>query len=786
MFAGSFWHRQNVLYLMQMWRSASGARREFPSEIYISLVTSLFSDPRTLLAGSIGSASAALITAVKSGELLIWLCTMAIALIACVRAADMREFKRQKPALDTAKAIRRWELRYVIGSSAYMAALGTWCLIVFAKSADPEIQLLSFSMTLVNMIGVAGRNFGSRLLVIAQLVCGGGPLLVALLLAGKPYYSIYACVLFPFFVSFKGISDRLRRTFLDAVVATRDVGLLAGRFDAALNNMSHGLCMLDAGRRIVIANSRLPDVLGTDPAVFRAGVPLRKLLRECAKVGLFANANLRNLAAEFAGRLAGSILTPLSIRSRDGRTLALTFRSMSNGGSVILVDDITEQRNVEARIERLAHCDALTGLPNRTSFRETMDRVLKHMDRTGPCAVLFIDLDGFKQINDTLGHPSGDILLRTVADRLRGIVRDSDVIARLGGDEFVILQSPIRSPEDASALAGRVVETFGAAYDVDGHEVVIGASIGIALAPNDGTDGDLLLKNADMALYRAKSDGRGAWRFFEPEMDARARARRKLELDLRSALASDAFVLHYQPLVNLQTRRIRTCEALLRWPHAERGMIPPAEFIPVAEEIGLIVDIGNSVLRKACLEAVTWPSHARVSVNLSAIQIRRGSVVRAVRDALASSGLPANRLEVEITESVLVQDTEAARVVLAQLRELGVTISLDDFGTGYSSLSYLHSFPLDKIKIDRSFLLGIETSERSRMLLHGVARLSAELGLSVVVEGVETEDQLALIVNDIHVDEVQGYLFSRPIPGGQIRELLRGASPPVMKVPREA
>jgi predicted signal transduction protein with EAL and GGDEF domain len=302
--------------------------------------------------------------------------------------------------------------------------------------------------------------------------------------------------------------------------------------------------------------------------------------------------------------------------------------------------------------------------------------------------------------------------------------------------------------------------------------VVIGASIGIAMAPSDGNDADLLLKNADMALYRAKSDGRAGWRFFEPDMDVKAQARRNLELDLRNALATEAFEVYYQPLLNLKTMRISTCEALVRWPHPERGLVSPGDFIPIAEEMGLIVELGNIILRKACAECSRWPAEVRVAVNLSPIQFRRGNVVSTVREALAASGLPASRLELEITESVLLQDTEATRASLEQLRDLGVRISLDDFGTGYSSLSYLHSFPLHKVKIDRSFLQDIEGNDRSLTLLRGVARLSAELGLSVVQEGIETERQLALITRDHSIDEAQGYLFSRPIPSRDIRKLL--------------
>jgi diguanylate cyclase (GGDEF)-like protein len=439
---------------------------------------------------------------------------------------------------------------------------------------------------------------------------------------------------------------------------------------------------------------------------------------------------------------------------------------------VVLVEDITERKSAEAKINHLARYDALTGLPNRTFFRDHMERAVAQTRRGGACAVLFVDLDQFKQVNDTLGHPCGDELLCAVADRLRAIVRESDVVARFGGDEFVILQSPVARPEEVEALARRIVEVLGGTYDIDSHQIVIGASIGIAMSPNDGVDADLLLKNADMALYRAKSDGRAAWRFFEPEMDINAQARRSLELDLRTALAEDTFEVYYQPLYNLRTHRISTCEALLRWPHPTRGMISPAEFIPVAEEMGLIVELGMRVLRKACIECMKWPSDVRVAVNLSPIQFKRGNVMVAVREALAVSKLPPHRLEVEITESVLLQDTEATRVCLNQLRDLGVRISLDDFGTGYSSLSYLHSFPLQKVKIDRMFLKGIAASDRSLTLLRGVARLSAELGMSVVVEGIETEAQLALITREQSVDEAQGFLFSRPIPSRDIRRLL--------------
>jgi diguanylate cyclase (GGDEF)-like protein len=390
--------------------------------------------------------------------------------------------------------------------------------------------------------------------------------------------------------------------------------------------------------------------------------------------------------------------------------------------------------------------------------------------------VHFIDLDQFKQVNDTLGHPLGDELLCAVADRLREVVRESDIVARFGGDEFVVLQCPVNHPKEAATLAARMVETLGEAFTIGGQQIVIGASIGIAMAPRDGGNPDLLLKNADMALYRAKADGRGAWRFFEPAMDVIVQARRSLQLDLRSALANGALKVYYQPVYNLHTKRFSGCEALLRWPHPERGMVPPAQFISLAEEMGLISEIGSMVLREACREAAGWPEDIHVAVNLSPIQFRRSNVASVISAALAESKLPAHRLEIEITESVFLQDTEATRVCLDQLQEIGVRISLDDFGTGYSSLSYLHSFPLDKVKIDRSFLQGISRSNRSLTLLRGVARLSAELDMSVVVEGVETEEQLALVAREKSVEEVQGFLFGPALPSCDIRRLLQ-ASP---------
>ena len=751
-----------------------GHDRKLPTEIYTSLVASLFSDPRTLLVGALGSMAAALITAWKTGEPSLIICAVGIVAVSLARAADMQAFATRRESVMTRAAAMRWELRYIVGAAAFMALMGAWCFFAFARTSDPVVQLLAFAMVLVNMIGVAARNFGSRLLVNAQLVCAGVPMTLALFMMGDTYYAVFGCVLVPFFVSLKTIADRLRRTLLDAVIATRDVTLLAGRFDTALNNMPHGLCMFDPNQRLLVSNKRIEEMLHV--AGVQRGASLRQLLQGCVAAGTLNESTMERLLSDLESRLAGKFDGELAVETEDGRSLSLTFEPMENGGSVVLVEDVTERKTAEAKIHHLARYDALTGLPNRIFFHDQMEWALATMKRGAHCAVLFVDLDQFKQVNDTLGHPAGDALLFAVAERLRNIIRETDLVARFGGDEFVVLQTPLRNPEAAATLARRIVEELSNSYDIDGHRVVIGASVGIAVAPRDGAGADVLLKNADMALYRAKSEGRGSWRFFEPEMDVKAQARRSLELDLRHAVATGAFEVYYQPLINLKTGRISTCEALLRWKHPERGMISPVEFIPIAEEMGLIVEIGNWVLRRACLDCSQWPDDVRVAVNLSPIQFRRGNVMRAITEALAGSGLAVERLEIEITESVLLQDTEATRALLLQLREFGVRIALDDFGTGYSSLSYLHLFPLHKVKIDRSFLAGVGANKRSLPLLRNVARLITELGMTVTMEGVETKEQLDLIMSEATFDEAQGYLFSKAVPMHELVKLLDPAS----------
>jgi len=463
------------------------------------------------------------------------------------------------------------------------------------------------------------------------------------------------------------------------------------------------------------------------------------------------------------------------METADGRSIQIVNRPLAGGGWVATQEDITERRRAEAQITHLAHYDVLTDLPNRALFRSQLERELERTKRGEQLAVLYIDIDEFKSVNDSLGHPAGDELLKAVASRLQACVRETDFVARLGGDEFAIVQTGIEQPDDVVDLVKRIYAAIREPYECLGHQVATDASIGIALAPADGSDLDQLLKSADLAMYGAKADGRRTYRFFEPEMDARVKARRTLELDIRQAIAEGGFELHYQPVINSETGGIAGCEALLRWNHPLRGMISPAEFIPVAEETGLICEIGDWVITTACAEAVNWPPQVKLAVNVSPVQFRSHGFSLKVANALAVTGLSASRLELEITEAVLIRDDEAALAMLQHLRALGVRIVLDDFGTGYSSLGYLQRFPFDKIKIDRCFVNDIAVAQGSSTIVQAVINIARARDMTTTAEGVETEAQKQVLIA-FGCTEMQGYLFSPARPVAEIRKLLSQTS----------
>lgn len=536
------------------------------------------------------------------------------------------------------------------------------------------------------------------------------------------------------------------------------------QFGIALDNMVQGLCLFDRHDRLILMNAHYAQMHAVPHALRSPRTALAAIREHLSRV----NAGTRlpwSGTENHADRRRSGLAAPFSTSwdLADGRTIGVVHIPIPEGGWLCTHEDITERKRTEARIVHMARHDALTGLPNRTLLHERIENALIGAGQAGRAAILYLDLDGFKLVNDTFGHPVGDELLCRVADRLKGALRRTDFVARLGGDEFAIVQAGPDQPAGAEELAARIVDTLQAPFEIQGQGIAIGTSIGIALAEMPDVTSDTLLRRADVALYQAKAAGRGTWRVFEPAMDTQIQRRHHLAVDLRRALAEAQFELHYQPLVETRTRRLTGFEALMRWRHPQQGLISPAEFIPLAEETGLIGPIGAWALTRACTDAAGWPASIKVAVNLSSVQFTRGDLVEEVAQALAGSGLSPDRLELEITESVLLQDDEATFDILHRLHALGLRISMDDFGTGYSSLSYLRRFPFDKLKIDQCFVRNLGREDGSVAIVRAMVGLGKALDMDVLAEGVETAEQAGILEAE-GCDELQGYLFSKPLP----------------------
>jgi diguanylate cyclase (GGDEF)-like protein len=537
-------------------------------------------------------------------------------------------------------------------------------------------------------------------------------------------------------------------------------------FDAALQNMQQGLLMFSHARELLVVNRRFYELFGMPCDSLAQGMSYDELTARVGDLGNVAADDIDGIREVRRMLLAQNKQALVTWELSDGRAFNVTHEPME-GGWLATLEEVTELRKAEERLVHLAHHDGLTGLPNRVLFRDKLAEALAFAKRGWGLALLFLNLDRFKAVNDALGHPIGDMLLQRVAERLCGAIRETDVVARLGGDEFAIVQCAITQPGDAMSYATRLLALFSDPFDVAGHRIVISTSIGIALSPQDGVDADQLLRDADLALYRAKSDGRGIFRLFHAEMDQQMQRRHQLELDLRQAIQKNQLEVFYQPQIDMTKRAVTSVEALVRWRHPDRGLISPTQFIPVAEEIGLIVPIGEWVLRTACTAIMAQPGALRVAVNLSAAQFASQDLVAIIRRALHDSGLPASRLELEITESIMLTDTTATLATLYQLRDLGVHIALDDFGTGYSSLSYLRRFPFDRIKIDQSFVREMSVERDCYAIIRAITGLSRELGMTTTAEGVESQEQLAMLTAAGCTD-IQGYLFSRAVPLNEI------------------
>ena len=542
------------------------------------------------------------------------------------------------------------------------------------------------------------------------------------------------------------------------------------RFKAALDNMSHGLCLFDKSARMAVCNRRFREMYDLDDADCKTGNNLIALLMSSQTLKMAGDLERRLLINEHV-ELDEDTSSALEQEWPDGRTIVIHRNSIADGGFLDTIVDVTESRKASAQIAHLARHDALTDLPNRVLLRERMQEVIRNAQRDERCAIMCLDLDRFKLVNDTLGHPVGDALLVQVSDRLKSLLRANDVIARLGGDEFAIIQQHVMKDAEPSRLARRIIAELSKPYSIEGNKVQIGTSIGIEVVEVTNLNPDEALRNADLALYEAKAQGRGTFCIFSAEMHDNATQRRELETDLRDALAQGEFVVHYQPQLDIEQNSISGFEALARWEHPERGTVSPADFIPICEEMGMIDDLGKFVLHRACHDAMQWPEHISISVNLSPLQFRSRNLPELVKGAIALSGITAGRLELEITESVMLEDVTSVLEQLRAIKRLGCQVSLDDFGTGYSSLSYIRHFPFDRIKIDQSFVKDLGDNPDSLAIIRAVAGLCGSLGSKSTAEGVETLDQLEILHRE-HCDSAQGYLFSKPVPLEMVQALI--------------
>jgi diguanylate cyclase (GGDEF)-like protein len=565
--------------------------------------------------------------------------------------------------------------------------------------------------------------------------------------------------------------EDLTQAQADLTASEQAVRAQSDRLQQALQHLPHGIAWFDTDDDLVVCNRSFSATWKLAGDVTAAGTPHTAIAHAARAAAVVDDDTFDVLeAGRQQAKHHGQYWQQVMATTAGGH-MTVRHAPMPDGGTLSTYTDVTTLRRLEARVAHLAHHDALTELLNRHGLATAIQMAVAHLDRGGMFAILCLDLDHFKRVNDTHGHAVGDKLLKAMAERLRSCVRGTDLVARIGGDEFAIVQMSSNLPDGAAQLARRIIDTIGAPYLIEGHHLVIGTSIGISLAPNDGRDVDTLLQHADLALYRAKTEGRGAFRMYHPDMNVAVRERRAFELDLRAALASAQFLLHYQPLVDTASRAIVGFEALLRWQHPERGLVQPSAFIPVAEEIGLMGDIGAWVLRTACTEAARWPNRLKIAVNVSPLQFREDRLRFDVVAALAASGLSPDRLELEITETVLLDHGPGTLDKLQRLRDLGVRIALDDFGTGYSSLAHLRQFPFDKVKIDRTFVQGAGNEEASMAIVRAVVGLSGNLGMAITAEGVETDAQLALLRAE-GCSEAQGYIFSRPVPADEVSKVL--------------
>ena len=723
-----------------------------------------------MLVGMAATISGVMMAAIKTDAPLLYAVALAFVVSTAKRYYNMLAFEDHPPAPDDRPSAQSWERRQMIQGTISAFIYGSWCFVSLVIVRDPFAVLVAVSVTIAAMIGIVTRNFGADRIVTSQSLAISVPMALGFVLLGDGYHMALAALLVPLMISFRFLAADVRGMLLAQVHERTVASQLAVQLDTALETMQHGLCMLDENGVIALANDRAQQTFAGIAEGSWVGRSFSELLEEAIDKRALPETTADRLNRMITQQEGGKIVMKLSgdfhcevtISSRGDRT-------------VLLFENVTARIRAQERIKFMARYDGLTGLPNRAYFTEQVEAELASRQRIGrdePVLLAIIDIDDFKHVNDTLGHLAGDRVLSETAVRIQTVMHRNSRLARLGGDEFVIYRAQHTDSETIQAEVEAILSILRRPFEVGGERADVDASIGFVSSTDPHIGLDELITRADLALYSAKARGKGQYQAFVAEMDSDFRYRQRLKSDLALAIAQDELKLFYQPLVDLGTRRVAGCEALARWTHPELGPIPPDVFIGLAEETGQISAITRWVLRTATAECVNWPKSVSVAVNVSARDLRGEDLAMHVSEALEASGLAPGRLEIEVTETALIEDREGAAAKLELLAANGIGIALDDFGTGYSSLSYLHGMAFSKLKIDRSFIAGITTSERSLKLMANVARLGRDLDLVLVAEGVETEDQLEAIASHTTIDQVQGFLFGRPMPADETRELI--------------
>ncbi|RWC42618.1 MAG: EAL domain-containing protein [Mesorhizobium sp.] len=742
-----------------------------PADVYIQFVRSLFDNAHMLVIGGVCYWILGFMIYLRTNNPLFLAFSFGLLSICLFRYFGIRSFRKAGGVIADVQEAQRWERNYILKGSLQGLGLGALCFISIYVYPDPFAELAATSLAIATLVTVVGRNYGSPLMVRIFSVTFIGPAALALLLRMDAPSVILGLMIIPLTFVTINSADHVRDVLFSAVIGHKEARKLALRFDRALNTMSHGLVMLGPNGRVAVANAEAAHLMSLKSGDALLGRSIHGLLMRGVAGGMLAPKDCRYIEAQLTRALREGRDRKVLVSLANGQHYEFSAREGSQELGVITFEDVTARVEAEDKIRFMARYDNLTGLPNRAYFHELVGEAMASGDRDRLCGLAVLDLDDFKSVNDTLGHPIGDGLIYAVAERLAAIAGQGITVSRFGGDEFMIFFDRV---EDESHLTSQLDEIFAGLQgevDVAGHGLRIQASGGAVLSRVKDTDVDAMIVKADLALYKAKELGKNSWRLFEASMDAAFRNRQLMKADLRTAVESKGLRVVYQPIVAMNTMRIASCEALCRWDHPDLGPISPSIFIPLAEEMGIISEISTFVLQAACTECAKWPDQTSVSVNLSAKDFRNRDVIQKVRDALTDTGLAAGRLEIEVTETALLDDKSLTRQYIEELKQIGVRIALDDFGTGYSSLSYLHKLPLDKIKIDRSFLIDVTQNPRSLELLKGIVNLSRPLGLAVTVEGVETFEQLKILALQVKPDLVQGFLFGAALSASGIETM---------------